>query len=156
MTLPLSFSALPATDLDRIRAVGIDDFGNDLVVSVNQDAGGTPLRCCLREAGVGEQVALLAWRPAPQPGAYAEVGPVFVHAQSCPGWSSPGYPEGFRHRQQLLRAYNAEGQAVHNEVVEGAGAEAALERIFAQPQVQYVHSRNPLAGCYMFSVTTVS
>jgi hypothetical protein len=153
MTLSLNFSALPATDLERIRALGVDDFGNDLVVTVNQDAGGTPLRCCLREADVGERVALLAWRPAPQPGAYAEVGPVFVHAQSCPGWSGVGYPEGFRHRQQLLRAYDAAGQAVHNEVVDGTSAEGVLERLRARPDVRYVHSRNPLAGCYMFSVT---
>jgi hypothetical protein len=152
-TLSLAYSALPPIELDRIRARGVDDFGNDLVVTENQDAGGTPLRCCLREAAVGERVALLAWQPAPQPGAYAEVGPIFIHAQSCPGWSGSGYPEGFRHRKQLLRTYNADGQAVHHEVVEGFDAEAALERILAQPQVRYVHSRNPLAGCYMFSVT---
>jgi hypothetical protein len=153
MTPSLIFSAVPVGDLERIRTRGIDDFGNELVITVNRDAGGTPLRCCLREAAVGERVALLAWQPASQPSAYAEVGPVFVHAESCPGWSEPGYPEGFRHRQQLLRAYDDQGRAVHNEVVEGTAAEAALERILAQPQVRSVHSRNPLAGCYMFSVT---
>lgn len=152
MTTSLRVSALPAADLDRIRAAGVDDFGNELVITVTQDQGGMPLRCCLREATVGEQVALLAWRPAGVPGPYAEVGPVFVHAQSCPGWTGDGYPEGLRHRQQLLRAYDGQGCAVDNEIVEGADAETALSRLLDRADVAYVHSRNVLAGCYLFCV----
>ncbi len=148
----LCVSALPADHLDRIRDRGVDDFANPLVVTVNQDPGGTPLRCCLTEAAVGEEVALLAWRPSAIPGAYAEVGPVFIHAQPCPGPAGTGYPEGFRHRQQLLRAYDGQGRAVDNEIVNGAGAEDALHALLARPDVAYVHSRNPLAGCYMFRV----
>jgi hypothetical protein len=153
MTLTLKVSALPQSDLDRIRARGIDDFGNQLVWSVNQDEDGTPLRCCLREAAIGEPVALLAWCPAPMPGAYAETGPVFVHADSCAGWQGGGYPEGFRHRSQILRAYDSSGRQVDNELVEGTDAELALEALLARPEVAYVHSRNPLAGCYMFTVS---
>lgn len=148
----LRVSALPAHQLDLIRDRGVDDFDNPLVITVNQDAGGTPLRCCLAEAAVGEQVALLAWQPSAIPGAYAEVGPVFIHAQPCSGPAGMGYPEGFRHRQQLLRAYDGQGRAVDNEIVDGAGAEAALSALLARPDVAYVHSRNPLAGCYMFRV----
>ncbi len=39
----LYVSALPADRLDRMRDRGVDDFGNPLGVTVNQDAGGT--RC---------------------------------------------------------------------------------------------------------------
>ena len=148
----LRVSALPADHLDRVRDRGVDDFANPLVVTVNDDAGGTPLRCCLTEAAVGEEVALLAWRPSAIPGAYAEVGPVFIHAQPCPGPAGTGYPEGFRHRQQLLRAYDSQGRAVDNEIVNGAAAEGALHTLLARPDVAYIHSRNPLAGCYMFRV----
>jgi hypothetical protein len=153
MTIALKVSALPAPTLDRIRDRGIDDFGNPLVTSINQEAGGTPLRCCLQEAAVGEEVSLLAWCPAPKPGPYAETGPVFVHAGSCPGWSGSGYPEGFRHRSQLLRAYNEAGWAVDNQLIQGQDAEVALQSLLTRPDVAYVHSRNPMAGCYMFAVT---
>ena len=155
MTIAFKVSALPPAVLDRIRARGIDDVGNPLVISVNQEEGGTPLRCCLREAAVGEEVALLAWCPAPMPGAYAETGPIFVHAGSCAGWSETGYPEGFRHRRQLLRAYNQAGQAVNNRLIDGADGEAALQDLLATPDVAYVHSRNPMAGCYMFTVSAI-
>lgn len=145
-------SALPADDLDRIRARGTDDFGNPVVVTVNTDEGGAPLRCCLQEAAVGERVALIAYRPSTLGGAYAEVGPVFVHADPCPGWSGSGYPDSYRHRRQLLRAYDAAGRAIDNIIVEPGHAEVGIDALLARPEVAFLHSRNVLAGCWMFAV----
>lgn len=146
-------SALPTRDLDRIRARGLDDFNNAVTVKINQEEGGTPLRCCLQEAAVGERVALIAYQPAVVGGPYAEVGPVFVHADSCGGYDhSDAYPLGFRHRRQLFRAYDAEGRQVDNQIVAGKDAETAITEFFTRPDVEYLHSRNPLAGCYMFTI----
>lgn len=156
MNTLLRVSALPADQLDRIRAAGIDDFGNPLAISTNEDDGGTPLRCCLREAAVGERVALLAWQPAAIPGPYAEVGPVFVHAETCPGWTGDGYPEGFRDRKQLLRAYDAQGRPVDNVIVDGADVEDVLAKLLDRRDVSYVHSRNVMAGCYMFRIDAIN
>jgi len=153
MTTGFHVSALPAADLARIRRQGTDDFGNDWVVTV-QDQDGAPLRCCLRDATTGERVALIAWRPSAVGGAYAEVGPVFIHADPCPGYDADdAYPAGFRHQTQLFRSYDARGRQVDNRVVEGMDAEAAIEDLFASPEIDHVHSRNVLAGCYMFSIT---
>ena len=147
--------ALPAHDLARIRATGIDDFGHALRVSVTEEEGQTPLRCCLREARVGERVALISWRPlreAPD-SVYAEVGPVFVHADDCSGYHEEGsYPEGFRHRVQVLRSYSAAGDMLDAVITEGPDAEAAITGLFARPDAAVVHSRNVKAGCYMFAV----
>jgi hypothetical protein len=147
--------ALPAHDLARIRAIGADDFGHPLRVSVADEEPGTPLRCCLREAHVGERVALISWRPlheAPD-SVYAEVGPVFVHADNCPGYHEEGfYPEGFRHRDQVLRTYSATGDMLDAVMTEGAAAEETIAELFANPAAVVVHSRNVKAGCYMFAV----
>jgi hypothetical protein len=147
--------ALPADDLARIRATGIDDFGHALRVSAVDEEHGTPLRCCLREAHVGERVALISWRPlleAPD-SVYAEVGPVFVHADDCPGYSEvASYPDGFRHRQQVLRSYSAAGDMLDAVITEGPDAEATITELFARPEAAVVHSRNVKAGCYMFAV----
>jgi Protein of unknown function (DUF1203) len=146
--------AIPASALRRIRAAGRDDQGNPLRISVAQEAG-APLRCCLREAAIGERLALIAWRPFDRDGPYAEVGPVFVHAEECPGYGSPSaYPEGYRHRRQVFRPYDHDGDMVYDalEIVEGADAEAAIARILARRDVAVIHSRNLLAGCYMFSI----
>jgi hypothetical protein len=146
--------AIPAGDLDRIRANGVDDFGNPLEPRLVRESGGTPLRCCLREADAGERVVLIAYRPAAVGGPYAEVGPVFVHAERCDGYAETGrYPQGFRHRQQLLRAYDARGRQVENVIADGVRAELAITDLLRRPDVAFVHSRNVLAGCYMFAIT---
>ena len=148
-------TALPADELERIRERRVDDFGNAFVPTVVTEAGGTPLRCCLRDAEPGERVALIAWQPASVGGPYAEVGPVFVHAEACAGYVDTGrYPEGFRHRTQLLRAYDARGRQVDNLLVDGAEADPVLSELIARPGVAFVHSRNPMAGCYMFAVSS--
>lgn len=90
MTVGFHVEALDPDGLDRVRGRGVDDFGNPLAVSVVTDVGGTPLRCCLREAEPGERVVLMAYRPARVGGPYAEVGPIFVHAQRCDGYQERG------------------------------------------------------------------
>jgi Protein of unknown function (DUF1203) len=146
--------AIPAAELDRIRANGLDDFGNPLTPRVVRHSGGTPPRCCLREADAGERVVLIAYRPSDVGGPYAEVGPVFVHERRCDGYAAAGrYPEGFRHRQQLLRAYDERGRQVENVIVDGVRAEFAIDDLLGRQDVAFVHSRNVLAGCYMFAIT---
>ncbi len=145
-------TALPAADLERIRSAGEDDFGNRVEL-ITATSGGMPLRCCLRDATAGEQVMLIAYRPSALPGPYAEVGPVFVHAQACPGYvDRDRYPEGYRGRSQLLRAYDERGRQVENVVVDGSAAERAITDLLGRPGVAFLHSRNLLAGCYMFAV----
>lgn len=147
-------SALPPQDMDRIRGRGVDDFGNPLVVMTQQDEGGVPLRCCLREAAIGERYALIAWQPAEVGGAYAEVGPVFIHAERCGGYAElDAYRAAFRRRRQILRAYDADGWQVENRLVDGSEAEGVITELFARPDIAIVHSRNVLAGCYMFRIS---
>jgi hypothetical protein len=152
MSATFQVSAFDADYLDRIRASGVDDFGNPVVVLPGRTAG-QPLRCCLRDSLDGEAVAMIAHQPAAVGGAYAEVGPVFIHPQRCPGYGGSGYPDGFRHRSQLFRAYDARGWQLDNRLVEGADAEAAIEDLFSRPEVAFLHSRNAMPGCYMFAIT---
>ena len=77
----------PAT-LDEIRAARVDEAGNRLTVQTDT-AGGSPLRCCLRETVPGERVLLIAYTPPGGRGAYAERGPVFIHAEPCEGYRTP-------------------------------------------------------------------
>lgn len=144
-------SPIPTDYLDRIRARGVDDFANPL--NARGAVGGEPLRCCLRDAEPGEQIMLIAYQPSRLGGPYAEVGPIFVHAGGCPGWADTGYPDGFRHRQQLLRAYDEGGNQVDNIIVEPGEAETGITALLENPDVSFLHSRNVLAGCWMFAIT---
>ena len=144
--------AIPAAELDRIRAVGQDVEGNPF--TPRDAGGGEPLRCCLRPAREGERVALIAYRPTGTAGAYAETGPVFVHAQPCAGYPADGgWPPEFRDRRQVLRAYDAAGRIADATLVDGAAAEEGIAKLLADPAHAVVHSRNVLYGCYMFAVS---
>src|SRR3954451_1921084 len=81
--------------------------------------GGAPLRCCLRDSRPGERIALVSATPEGPRGAYRETGPVFVHAEHCAGPATPGYPDDWRGRTQVFRAYGRRGQIVGGEVVPG-------------------------------------
>jgi hypothetical protein len=115
--------------------------------------GGAPLRCCLRDSRPGEKVALVAVTPEGPRGAYRETGPVFLHADSCPGPPGTGYPEDFRRRSQVFRAYNRSGAIVGGELVPaGTGQEEIAARLLADPDVSFVQTRNVVFGCYMLTV----
>ncbi|MEU4236319.1 DUF1203 domain-containing protein [Actinoplanes sp. NPDC026619] len=145
-------SPIPPEWLTSVRRHGVDDSGA-CYDSFTADEPGEALRCCLREAEAGERLALVAYRPAGATGAYREIGPVFVHADPCEGYREPGhYPASFRPRRQVLRAYDKAGRIADAIMVEGENAEAGIEQLLNRPEIETVHSRNVLYGCYMFAI----
>jgi hypothetical protein len=117
------------------------------------DEGGAPLRCCLRDSQPGERIALVAATPDGPQGAYRETGPVFVHADGCSGPESAGYPEDWRRRTQVFRAYDHTGAIIGGEVVQpGTGQEEVAARLLAEPDVAFLQTRNVVHGCYMLTI----
>jgi hypothetical protein len=149
----LIFEPIPPAALDQIRAAGVDEAGNQVRVQVDTE-GGSPLRCCLRESVPGERVLLIAYTPPGTRGAYAERGPVFIHAQPCGGYLTPDrYPPGLSHRQQVVRAYNHDGQIADGVLVnDGEHAMTVIGEQLTRPDVTLVHLRNVGYGCYNFAV----
>ncbi len=149
----IRISAVPAMELARIRAQGRDDHGNAFAPWVDTD-GGAPLRCCLRDSRPGERIALIAYRPVRQPGPYSEVGPIFVHAEECPGYPEAGrYPDDFRVRTQVFRAYRSDGSITGGVVVgPDEDQEEVAAGLLADPEIAVIHSRNVVYGCFMFEI----
>jgi len=143
--------------VDAPATLRIDALPTDLPITgwrtlIDPD-GGAPLRCCLRDSRAGERITLGSVSPPGPAGAYAETGPVYVHTDRCAGPTSAGYPEEFRSRRQVFRAYGPDGTIVGGEVVEpGTGQEAVAERLLGDPAVAFLHSHNVIYGCYMFAI----
>lgn len=131
------------------------------------DAVGSPLRCCLRAVEEGDRVLLVSYAPlrrwaadsGARPGAYDEVGPVFVHADACEGPlpTAEGYPFARPGALRALRRYNASGHIVGGRLFEipehaEAGFDRALDEAFAEPEVAVVHVRAVEYGCFQFEV----
>ncbi|MGW0122914.1 DUF1203 domain-containing protein [Streptomyces sp. NPDC003327] len=145
----------------------VDDAGRPCAPFTAAEAG-SPLRCCLRAARAGERLALVSYAPlrrwaaatGAEPGAYDEVGPVFVHAEACagPAPAAPGtYPFERAGALRAFRRYDARGRIVGGRLVElpeapGEGYEKALTEAFADPGVALVHVRAVEYGCFHFEV----
>jgi hypothetical protein len=149
----LIFEAIPQARLRAIKAAGTDEAGNRLTVQVDIE-GGSPLRCCLRESDPGERVLLIAYTPPGTRGAYAERGPVFIHAEPCAGYLTPSrYPPGLSHRLQVVRAYDRDGRIVGGVMVnDGEHAMTVIRELFVRQGVSLLHLRNVGYGCYNFAV----
>ena len=81
----------------RVRQTLTDDFGNQLTVSVADSPW--PCRSCLRVGGTGERRIVFAYRPFATSGPYAEVGPIFIHAEGCTPYAEVNqFPRDFVER----------------------------------------------------------
>lgn len=67
-------SGIDATDLRAALDRGLHRGGNP-IESFIDDGGGWPLRCCLADSALGEEIAIITWSPFPWTGASVEVGP---------------------------------------------------------------------------------
>lgn len=150
--MKIEIAAIPRAQIDSMRAAGHDGFGNPLKArAIEPGAGGVPLRCCLTEAKSGDRVALIAYRPPSGRGPYSEVGPVFIHADECAGYATPDrFPPAFSQRQQVLRAYNQNGEICDAVLVAGDTADPIITHLLARSDVTAVESHNVLFGCFMF------
>ncbi|MER7970485.1 DUF1203 domain-containing protein [Streptomyces sp. NPDC096080] len=148
---------VPPEVLAELRAA--DDAGRPATAVTDQE-GGAPLRCCLRRSRPGERIALVAYAPlhrwaaatGADPGAYDERGPVFVHADPCPGPDparDAGYPFPGAHR--TVRRYAADGRILGGALVAAVDDEA-LRNAFDDPSVALVHVRAVEYGCFLYEV----
>ncbi|MFI5930929.1 DUF1203 domain-containing protein [Actinoplanes sp. NPDC051494] len=152
MTPTATILSLPGIVLDRVRSERRDVSGNP--VEFSEAEGGEPLRCCLRNAEAGEGIMLFGFEPDLPASPYREIGAVFAHAEPCATTIIPSrYPDDWRDRPQVLRAYDSAGR-IHpaSRVHDGSDPEGVIAAIFADPEVVQIHSRNIVYGCYMFTV----
>ncbi len=147
---------VPPATLDELRAT--DDAGR-VPAPFTDEAGGAPLRCCLRHSGPGERIVLVSYAPlrrwaaatGADPGPYDEQGPVFVHAEQCAGPRTDRLPFTDSHR--TLRRYSADGRILGGRLVGDPGAFAyALREAFDDPAVAFVHVRAVEYGCFLYEV----
>ena len=148
------YEGIDPTEHARVLDAGIDHGGNPIEAFTDAE-GGMPMRCCLTDSAVGDTVAIVAWSPFPWQGAYAETGPIFIHAADCPGRESTSdLPAEFDERPITLRPYN-HGRTIAYDLVRhiaaGDGLAAEIEALLREDGVEFVHGRNRTGGCYAFT-----
>lgn len=160
--MDLDILPIPPRTLDQLRTV--DDAGAEPEQLVEDDEPGRPLRCCLRRSLPGERLVLASYAPVRRwaaavgaaPGAYDEVGPVFVHSDHCNGPESPAWPEQLRGRRRVLRAYSWQGRILGGCLLDSPARTRLAERtagdLLLNPDVAFVQVRAVEFGCFLFEV----
>lgn len=154
--MTLRYSGMPSELAAAYRA-GAPDANGQVPERRVSDGDGMPCRHCLENVGAGEAYLVLAYRPFPAPQPYAELGPIFLHAEACPAYvPSDGLPvrEQRARSGRILRGYGADDRIVYGTgiVVGNDGIEAAAEAILERPDVAYVHMRSATNNCFTLRI----
>src|SRR5262249_55848008 len=141
--------------LDAMREQGHDEHGNTW--APHPAIGWEPLRCCLHLATEGESIVLISYAPLTTASAWTEVGPIYVHAQQCAGYTTPDdLPTQLRTGPRVLRGYDEDGTLLYDHVTvvdEGVDLAAPIRELLASDAVDTVHVRALATQCFTYAVT---
>ncbi len=150
----LRFIAMP-TDEARAFQAGALDANGQVPERAVSDGGGVPCRHCQRNVEAGAAYLILAYRPFPSRQPYAEVGPIFLHAEACERYPETEQPPArLRNAPYLLRGYSPDNRIVYGtgKVTAPDAIEATAEDILARDGVAYVHVRSSTNNCYQLRI----
>lgn len=110
---------------------------------------GTPCRVSLEDAEIGEEVILVNYQHQPSDSPYQSNHAIYIRKDVERNFLLPGeIPTQFRHRLMSVRAFSKNHMMVDATAVEGQDLEAALEKLLANPKVDYIHLHYALPGCF--------
>jgi len=147
----IQFSAIDTAPIQKIWAGGRDSYDRMPEEHVSE-GDGMPCRHCLKNINLGERYLILAWRPFPSLQAFAETGPIFLHAEPCPAFRDDdgALPEILASPDYIVRGYGADDRIVY-----GSGAVTPTDAIAARAQqlldderIAYVHVRSARNNCF--------
>jgi hypothetical protein len=154
--MSILFHALP-TDTVRALQNGQSDFYGQPAERAVSDGAGNPCRHCLSDTPDGQPMLILAYRPFPFDQPYAEVGPIFLCGEACERHQTSGELPSVL---QTSPDYLIKGYGANDRIVYGTGVVVApdkliaeSERIFAAPDVSYIHVRSARNNCYQCKIT---
>lgn len=113
--------------------------------------GDAPCRHCLQIISAGMQQTLFTYDPFAGVEKLPLPGPVYVHTEACERYpEDAGFPAALRESPRTLNAYGRGRRLLAQEYVEGGNVDATIQRLFERPEVDYIHVRSTMAGCYTF------
>jgi hypothetical protein len=110
---------------------------------------GFPDRVSLRDAEPGEAMLLLNYEHQSAATPYRASHAIFVIEGERRRFDAVDeVPAVLRVRLLSLRAFDARGAMLDADLADGRDVEALIERLFANPGVDYIHAHYAKRGCY--------
>jgi hypothetical protein len=110
---------------------------------------GFPCRVSLADAEVGETVLLVNYEHQPARTPFRSSHAIYVRVDAVEAKCATGeVPELLRSRLISLRGFDDSGMLINADVTEGRTLEPAIERLFANAKIDYIHLHYAKPGCY--------
>ncbi|MEO6581271.1 MAG: DUF1203 domain-containing protein [Sphingomicrobium sp.] len=109
---------------------------------------GFPERIEMRDATPGETLLLVNFEHQDADSPYRSSHAVYVREGATESWCGDHLPGVLRSRLLSLRGFSADGSMIDADVAEGHNAHPVIERLFADPEVAYIHAHYAKPGCY--------
>lgn len=148
--MSIRFVALDDAIVTALRN-GAADANGQMPERRRAEESGLPCRYCLQDIAAGEPYLTLAHRPFPALQPYAEVGPVFLHADPCKrGGGDARLPPFLDSAAYIVRGYGANDRIVYGsgEVVPTGDIPARAAALLERDDIVYVHVRSASNNCY--------
>jgi hypothetical protein len=112
-----------------------------------------PCRHCLRTIMPGERAILFTYDRFHGKESLPQPGPIYIHADCCQRYpEDASFPEELRNSPRTLEAYGIGRTLKAQEYVNDGHFEPAIEKLFANPDVNYVQINSTTAGCFTFRI----
>jgi hypothetical protein len=149
--MKIKFVSMDTATAEHLRSGAADANGNPPEHKISNGIG-VPCRCCMKFVGKDEPYLVAAWRPFTKTHAYAETGPVFLHAEPCSAdpVAQGELPAFLQNPDYILRGYDADERTIYGTggVVSLEAVPARIEELLMQASVKAVHIRSSRNNCY--------
>jgi hypothetical protein len=152
-SLGLRIHGISSEETSRLRRLEPDANGHAPVEMIS-DGKSNPCRHCLGLIAKDDAMLLFAYRPFDELQPYAEIGPIFLHKDSCERYDSDAMPAWFDHFDPaIIRGYSEKHFIRYDtgKAVAGKDLSAACRNILHDESVAYVHIRSKF-NCFQCRV----
>ena len=149
----LKIVAMPTKIAETVRAT-MKAPGYGFPAHRETAVGRAPCRHCLRLIQPNdEELILFTYDAFHGQGVRPSPGPVYIHAESCAPLEGNGQiPAEYRDQPLTLEAFGEGRERLGERLLKDDDGDTALQEIFENAEVRYVHVRSTSAGCYLFRV----
>ena len=141
---------LPAEQFTHLFAMTDEELARHHVVRRTADdrQPGYPCRVSLSDSRPGDELLLVNYEHLPVDSPYRMRFAIFVRKGDEPYDRTGEVPEQLRKRMLEVRAFDRLGMMLAFELVDGRLLEQAIEKLFANPDAEYLHVHFAAPGCY--------
>jgi len=153
--MAFQIAPLPAATFAHLHSLSAEQLAahNALRVTVDKKPG-FPCRISLTDAEPGEEVLLVHYQHQPAATPFQASHAVYIRPHAPEAQLSPNQvPDQLRTRILSLRGFSEDGMLLEADLADGSLLEPTLERLFANPQVAYIHIHFAKPGCYAAKAT---